>query len=278
VSWFPEGHRRAGDRIVVLVCFVFAGAAMSAIADLPSRSIEFDVLGSPLGVGLSARWIVGALLVGLCVAGVDALVRSAPGLEMVGLTYTATFWILPVLVTLAAFTAVPQQLGQPFQWVTTLFLLSVLLAAVVAAEYGTVALTGGAQRTARLVLNVAVYGAAFALYSSVYALHLRGLLSGPVLAALTFLLAIELLRGTQEQLSLTVLYAAIVALLIGELTIPLNWLGLSSLAGGAALVILLYAFGGVAQQHLAGRLTPRVALEFTGVAAFGMLVVMAASR
>jgi hypothetical protein len=268
-----ERHRRAGDRIVLLVTFVFAGAALSAISSLPSRYVELDVLGSPLGLSFSGRILVAVLLVVMCVAGVDALVRSAPGLARVPLRYTSTFWILPGLITFAAVTAVPQQLGEPLDWLASLGFLSALLATVVAAEYGTVATEGRSHRIARLILNIAVYAAAFALYASVYALRVRALVSGPILLVVTFLLAVELLRGSREQLGLTIVYAMIVALLIGEMAIPLNWLSLTSLAGGAALVILFYAVGGISQQHLAGRLTPGIALEFVAVATVGLAFV-----
>jgi hypothetical protein len=268
-----ELHRRAGDRIVLLVSFVFAGTALTAVSSLPARRVEFDVLGSPLGFDLSGHLVVAVLLLTMCVAGVDGLVRSAPGLGGASLRYTSTFWVLPALITIAAVTAVPAQVGQPLDWFVAIGSLSALLATVVAAEYGTVATEGTPQRVARLTLNIAVYAAAFALYSSIYALRLRGLASGPVLIAITFLLAVELLRGSREQLGLTIAYAGVVALVIGELTVPLNWLGLTSLAGGAALVILFYAFGGICQQHLAGRLTPSVAAEFVTVAAIGLAFV-----
>jgi hypothetical protein len=271
-------HREAGDRIVVLVSLVFSGAALSAIAQLPARRVELqNVLGSPLGLDVSASLLVAPLLVSLCIAGMERLVRSSPELAAMPLRYTSTFWILPALVTFTAATAVPRQLGRPFSWAVVLVLLAALLGAVVTAEYGTAATIGRPQRVSRLVLNVAIYGAAFALFATIYGLQLRALGSAPVIVVVTFPLAVELLRGTAEQLESTLLYAAIVALIMGELIIPLNWLGLRGLAGGATLLVFFAAFGGIAQQQLAGRLTRQVAGEFIVVAIAGLLVLLLAS-
>jgi hypothetical protein len=79
-------------------------------------------------------------------------------------------------------------------------------------------------------------------------------------------------------LGTTWLLAAVVALVLGELTWALNALGLSALAGGSLLLLVFYTFTGVAQQALAGRLNRRIVLEFGAVAAAGLLLLWLASR
>jgi len=273
VNRVSDAGREAGDRIVLLVSLVFTGAALSAVTQLPGRRVAVEVLGSPLGVEVSGRWVVAILLLLLCVAGVDGLVRTAPNLARLPVRYTATFWVLPALVTLAAVVAIPRQLGHPVGWLAVIGLLAALFGAVVASEYATALGEGPFHRAARLILNVATYGAAFALYASIYGLQQRGLLSGPTVAAVTFPLAVELLRGTAEQLETTGLYALVVALLVAQLAVPLNWLGLSALGGGATLLLMFYAFGGISQQHLAGRLNRGVVLEYAAVVVVGLAAV-----
>jgi hypothetical protein len=262
----------SGDQIARLVTLVMAGVALSSLVSLPQRTVQLHVLGTPLGVSLTSS-VLPLLLAVLTAAGMDALVRSVPGRARAGIRYTSTFWILPVLVALAAAVAVPAQSGNPRGWLATLLLLGGLLLAVVVAEHGTVRLDAPGYRSARLLLNLATYLAAFALYAVIYGLEVRSLLSATAVGIVTFPLALELLRGTEEQLETTWLYAAIIAAVLGELTWALNALGLRALAGGALLFVVFYAFGGVAQQHLAGRLNRRVAAEFAVVSLVGLLAI-----
>jgi hypothetical protein len=133
-------------------------------------------------------------------------------------------------------------------------------------------------RTARLGLNLATYLAAFALYATIYGLHVRSLVSATAVAVVTFPLALEILRLTEEQLATTWLHAAIVALVLGELTWAINAWGLSSLSGGALLLLVFYTLSGVTQQHLAGRLNRRVALEFVAIAVVGLVLILLNAR
>jgi hypothetical protein len=261
-----------GDYIVLLLSLVIAGVALSSITRLPSWHVEIDVLGSPLGLGLSGRWLLAGLLAAVTAAGMDALVRTMPPLRTVDLRFSATFWILPSLVTLAMATAVPSQLADPRRWLGNLLLLSVLLVTVVVAELGTVDLGGRMYRSSRLVLNVATYGAAFALYATLYGFHVRSLLSATAVMLITFPLALELLRSTADALSTSWLYAAIIALITAELTWPLNRWGLSALVGGALLLLVFYILTGIAQQHLAGRLNRWVLVEFATIGLIGLLL------
>lgn len=267
----------AGERIVILVSLVLAGVALLTIAELPARQMALDVLGSPLAVGISGRWLLGFLLVALTAAGTSDLVRSELQREHLELQYTATFWILPCLVTVAAVSAVPRPSDSSGDWLARVVLLGGLLAAVLIGEYGTIDVRGQYYRLARVALNVATYAAAFALYAAIYGLQVRSLVSATAVLAVTFPLALELLRGTEEQLSTTWLYAAIIAVVCGELTWALNRWGLTGLAGGGLLLIVFYTFSGVVQQQLAGRLNRRVVLEFATIGLIGTIIIWLSS-
>jgi hypothetical protein len=276
----PTAERRAnaGRHIVILTSLVLAGVALSSLTGLPSWRVELDVLGSPLAVGASTKWLVALLLVALTAVGVSDLVRDEVAQARVDLRYTATFWTLPCLVTLAAAAAVPQQAtGDVAGWLASIVLLGLLLAAVLAAEYGSIHLDAPHYRTARLGLNVATYGAAFALYAVVYGLQVRSLLSATAVILVTFPLALELLRGTEKQLTTTWLHAAIIALICGQLTWALNRWGLSALAGGGLLLVVFYTLSGVTQQYQAGRLNRHVVLEFVTIGLIGLAVIFLSS-
>lgn len=266
------------DQIMLLVCLVMAGVVLSSAAVFPGRSIEFHVLGSPLGIEFSARWLIAGLLIAMVAAGMDGLVRQISGHRRIDIRFSTTFWILPGLVTLAATTTVPQQFGNTGVWLGDVVLLGILLALVVAAECGTVRMDAAIYRTARLGLNIATYGAALALYAFIYSLQARSLISSTAIIVVTFPLALELLRSTEEELQVTWLYAAVIALVVGQISWPLNAIGLSSLYGGALILLAFYSFTGLTQQYLAGRLTRAVGVEFASVALVALALIVVGVR
>jgi len=261
------------DRIGLVVSLVLTGVVLSSVTALPAWRFEVPVLGSPLGIGLPSQALMALLIVGLTAAGVDALVRAVPGRGRVHVRYTATFWILPCLVALAAALAVPSQIGRPAAWFASLALLGLLFTAVVQAEVASVRPEGAHYRAARVVLNIATYAAAFALYATIYRLQARSLISATAVLAGTFPLAIELLRGGEEELQTTGLYAGVIALVTAELTWAVNAWGLSGLSGGTLLLVAFYTLSGIAQQHVAGRLNRRVLTEFATIALIGLAAV-----
>lgn len=266
-----------GDRVIVLICIVMSGTILLALTRFPTVERELMVLGTPLGLSVNGRGILGILLVALTAAGTDTIIRAVDGRPHIDLRYTATFWILPCLVTIAAATASARLFGSPAAWLVSLVMLGGLLTLVVDAEHRTIDLEGPYYRRARLGLNIATYGAALALYATIYGLQVRSLISAPLVMLVTFPLALELLRSTEEAYRQSWLHAGVVALVLGELTWALNAWGLSALAGGGVLLIAFYCLSGIAQQHLAGRLRRRVVVEYLSTAFIGLLVIWISS-
>ncbi len=266
------------DRIALLVCLIMGSAAAASVSRLPTWSLgEVDVLGSALGFAPGVRSALIALLVVLTAVGMEEVLRSSPALARVSLRYTATCWILPCLVTMAAATALPAQADSPPDWLISLVLFTGLLLAVVVGTY--VAAVPGLphQQAARLLIQVTAYGAAFALYATIYDWGVRSLLSGTAVLLVTFPLALELLRSTEEQVATTWLHAAVVSIVLAELMWAINAWRLPALSGGALLLLAFYSLVGVSQQALAGRLSRRVAAEFLIIAITGSAIILAGS-
>lgn len=266
------------EEIVILLCLVLTGIVMLSLGVYPGRYVEFDVLGSPLGIRLNGQWVIAGLLFAMVAAGMHRLVRDLSGRPHIAPWYSATFWILPGLVTLAAAGSVPRQFGDTGPWLGSLIFMGCLLAIVVVAECGTVRLDAPHYRTARLGLNIANYSTALALYVSIHAFQVRSLLSATAVILVTFPLALDLLRGTEEQLKTTWLYAAIIALVAGEVTWAINALGLRALFGGALILLTFYTLTGLTQQYLADRLTRSVALEFATIAMVAIAMILLGVR
>jgi hypothetical protein len=70
------------------------------------------------------------------------------------------------------------------------------------------------------------------------------------------------------------MHSAVVALIIGECAWTLNYWRATTATAGLALVLIFYAFSGVATQHLFGKLTRRVLIEFAVVIAAAILLLI----
>jgi hypothetical protein len=142
---------------------------------------------------------------------------------------------------------------------------------------------------AQTVLNVVVHLAAFLLFSVIYGMKIRSLFSATAIALVTALLLFELLsrdaawheamgllvEGRQGTLRLLALVGGLVA---GELTWGLNyWAALSTLVGGAFLLVVFYVVHGIASSYVDRRLSRQVIMEFGTVGVVGLAAVLASA-
>ena len=138
---------------------------------------------------------------------------------------------------------------------------------------------------AQTVLNIAAHMCAFLLFSTIYALKLRSLYSSTATGIVTFLLIFELLsrdaawhmalkQPVQGRRSTIALLSLVAALLVGELTWALNyWAALTTLVGGAFLLVTFYVIFGVLSHYVDLSLTRRMMLEFGVVGAVAIIAV-----
>ena len=121
----------------------------------------------------------------------------------------------------------------------------------------------GDRRWSTLGLLVVGYVVAFALFAVIYQAKARTLFNAPAIVAVAFLIALRLLLLSTDELTLlrTATYAALVGLVVGEVTWPLNYWPLNGLFGGAFLLIVLYFLVQTLSRHLAARLTTRTVAE-----------------
>jgi hypothetical protein len=69
--------------------------------------------------------------------------------------------------------------------------------------------------------------------------------------------------------------AAAVGLILGESSWAMNYWRISAWSGGILLMLIFYVMTGLAQQHLQGKLSRRVLVEFLVVAIGGIAVLIA---
>lgn len=250
------------NRLSLLISSVLVGLTLSLILDLPSQRIEFSFLGSEASVTVSGTWLIAFLLAGLTAAGVDAIARMHPRVHLGEARYVFILWILPALIVVAATMLLALTEVRVYGMIG-IALVGVFLVAVIVGEYFTIDLNDRWYSAARLGVNLAVYLVALILFATSYNWKIRSLYSSPAIGLVAGLLALELLRGSEADFRRTWLYAAAVGLSIGEIVWALNYWNLTGFVGGALLLIFFYAFTGLAQQYLWGRLNKIVFAEFT---------------
>jgi len=150
----------------------------------------------------------------------------------------------------------------------------VMLASVIHTEYGSV--EAGAERyaTLRLILNLAAYLAAFALYTALYNQRLPLPVASALVGLVSLLIGVDILREVEIKTQVLLIYAATLGFVMVEARWALNFLSLTGWLGGVFILVVFYVASQVMQSYLLRRLDRRVALEFTVVATVGAALVV----
>jgi hypothetical protein len=142
---------------------------------------------------------------------------------------------------------------------------------------------------AQTALNICAHLTAFLLYSTIYGLKVRALYSATAVGIVTALLVYEMLRRdaswhlalgrpVEGSRSTQVILSIAAGLVLGQLTWGLNyWAALTTLVGGACLLLALYATYGIVSAHVDQRLNRSTVLEYGAVGTLGLLAVFASA-
>lgn len=192
--------------------------------------------------------------------------------------------VLPSMLV-AGFALMLQLFESGIAQALVLSVAAVSFAAVFWAQTHTVDTSDRYFALSQSVLNVLSHLAAFLLFSIIYGLKTRALVSAPAAGAVTSLLVLELLlrdvawrqtlhkQVVRSSLSL-VLLAVAAGVVIAELTWGLNyWAALTTLVGGAFLLVAFYVVYGLMSHYVEGKLDRQTLLEFGTVGAVAMLVI-----
>jgi hypothetical protein len=253
------------DRLGVLAGALLLALALSRLIDIPVRPWTVIIFGSPLGFAMSATTVMLVIIAAMAVVGVDSLTRSHPLARRGELEDNYPFWILPGLLSLAL-AAWLNQIENATLWASVILGGSILVVTALAAEYAAV---DPRERSGTLLhwCQVALtYLVALILFSLIYAMGARSLISGTAVVVVAFLLTLRLLWPVVNEIGETAVYAAVVALLLGQLTWALNYWPLSGLRGGLLLLLLFYVLTGLIVQLFSGRFSRQVVLEYAAVA------------
>ena len=142
---------------------------------------------------------------------------------------------------------------------------------------------------AQTVLNIAGHLCAFLLFATIYGLKARSFVSATCVGLVTFLLIFELLSrdaiwhkamnaDADGRRSTILLLSLVCGLLLAELTWGLNyWAALSTLIGGAFLLVAFYVIYGLVSHYVGHTFNRQTILEYGLVGLIGMAAVFASA-
>ena len=263
------------ERLATTISLVMLGLVLSVVSVLPGRQMLLTVFGSQLTVPLSGLTQLAVVMIGLACSGADAVIDAHPLNRRRTLAFAAVFWALPGVLVMTSLLLVREL---PWWGYRLPFVLASggLLAAVITAQYRTVASDDPRLREARLSLNVLSYVLAAYFFVFLYGTRVRSVLSATSVLIISLMLSLELLRGRREEIGRSWIYAGVVGMLMGEATWVLNYAALDARAGGGLLLVLFYVMTGLAQQHLWGRLTRRVVIEYLALGLAALVFILLA--
>lgn len=261
------------DRLSVFIGVIVLTPVLIRFVNISPRTINFEILGSPISFELTGTWLTVTLLTAMSCMGANAVIRTHPRMLQPNPPRLFTFWILPGLTGLNAALLLEQAATWPVWW-AGLVLAGSAIALVVVAEFATVDPQILGYARARLILNVVAYALAFACFALIYNTRGRSLLTAPSISIVGLILAFELLNTTEVQFRRVLLYSLFIALLLGESAWALNYWRLSAPAGGMVLLLLFYTAVGTVQQLLLNRLTRRTLAEFAIVSAIAFILIL----
>ncbi|MHB1355316.1 MAG: DUF5656 family protein [Anaerolineae bacterium] len=265
------------DRMVITIGFVMLGLLLASLIVLPVYQISLTVLGSELALRLDTAVQFGLILTVLVCVSVDLVVRSHPELPDRSVSYSATFWILPGILTFSSFMLLSFISWWMFR-IVYIGIVGLLLYTIIAMQYRSINRQVNTAMRARLVLQVAVYLAALLFFVIISSAAMRAIVSASAVLVASALLSLELIRELEARSWRIWLYAILIGLMMSEFKWAMNYIRLDARIGGALLLLLFYGLTGLTQSYLLKRLTRRVIIEFGVVTAIGMLALYIINR
>lgn len=204
--------------------------------------------------------------------------RLHPSFPKVSERIRYTLWILPALLMWA--TGLALVLWRP----DDMFLAqglplfgAVLVGLAVFAQDREVAVADDAAESVAVpkqLLSLLTYLAAFGLFTLIYQIKERSLISATTTAFVAAVLCLVLLRGAGAARQRTLMYAGLIGLCLGEVTWALNYWVVRELVGGAVLLLIYYVIVGLTEILLRAELTRRLLAEYLGVGIVGFLFIL----
>jgi len=259
------------QRLSITLSVVLIGLLVPTVLPIPAREVSTSLLGSELSLTVSGLAGLAALLILILAAGIWSI--QSPSDEP--LLQRLTYWPAPaaLLIISLIYQRRIAWWGYQLLWVG---LAGGLLALLITVQQRSRRsdVHGAASR---FILAVCVYVEALVLFNLLYGTRARSIISASGALLTAACLSLELLRHNPRASWRTWLYAALVGLMLGEVTWALNYWSVDARLGAGLLLLVFYTLTGISQQLFLERLTRRVALEYA-LLCTGGFTVLALSR
>ncbi|MBG0785178.1 MAG: hypothetical protein H0S79_08750 [Anaerolineaceae bacterium] len=233
-DFLPEINRLSIVAAVIMLAF-----ALTQLISFPAEDLSFLLFGILVEFKLDFNTIITAMTAILAAAGMEWLLQSHPHRKKLQYKWFAIrHWVVPVFTTLVIGVALKNFSGGPLWWVT--FVLgSLLLMAVFIAEYNVLDLSSPFSPLAIVGLTALSFVLFLILTVSVNTTNLRLYLRVPLLG-LGGLMVVSRTFYLRLGKWLPV-WSLVVSLILVETAVGLNYLPVTSIQYGLALVGLGYA-------------------------------------
>jgi hypothetical protein len=261
------------NRLSVLVAVLLLGSVLFRFIELPEHTWKLEPLGSPLEIHVTGTWLLTALMVSLVCTGTNLILHGHPHLAEYPGRPIYVAWILPSIMAGLSAHLLAHIHTWPM-WIGGLLLAGVSISLVISAEYTAISPKDPGYPAARLALNMLAYLLAFTLFAIIYHTRTRSLVTATLMMLAAVLLALDLLSVAETQFRRVLVFAGIVALIVGESTWAMNYWQISAWAGGLFLLLVFYLTANVAHQYLLERLSTSALVEFAVVAIIVLVIIL----
>lgn len=229
-------------------------------------------LAAYLNLRPEQSWILW-LTAGLVALAADGIVRTHPAWEDEGPFTSVVYVLLPGLTTLGAGYFVDDAMSG-YARLGSALLGAVAVGVVAWGEYHTVDVATRLYGSMRLILAIATYLTAFALYTVIFSRDLDLPVAGLLVAIISMALSVELLRESHLTGPSSLLVGIAIGVSMGELRLALYFFALDGLLAGALLIIGFYLATGLVHHLLDHDLELGTAAEYLLVATVGTAAVV----
>ncbi len=249
------------NRVLVLTALLALAPVLLVVVELPSRNISLNFLGSALSLNLNTDSLLILFLPVLAIAGVDWVLRDHPFVREGQVPFLFPFWMAPALMAFALGLLLTRLTSWPL-WIVVLSIGIVLIGVLIVAEYITISPNTNNYAVARLTVTALSYLIAFGLFTQIYGARERSIISATTTTLISIALSLDLLGPHIIGLRRAGMFSLIVGWLVGVCTWAMNYWNIANLSGGVLLLMVFYVSIGLVQQHLQGKLSRSVLVEF----------------
>ena len=225
------------------------------------------------------RWLLLFAAV-IAVLGTDGVLRQSwprPFARTADAADSTPYLFLPALAAIAAPMLIEHNV-RGYLVLPAALLAGITFTAMISAQVSSVRVAGPAYPIARLVSTATVYFSAFALFSLSYVLDVELPASVAAVGVVAAMLGVELFREGQVDPIETLLFSVVTGVILGEARWAMYYIPVGGYLAGLALLLGFFLVTGLLHSHLTRRLNNTVTLEYTAIAAAGVLLVVIASQ